>query len=118
MQCRLQGPLSENGTGRVEIFYDGEWGTICDNYWDEDDASVVCHQLGYAYVVRALKGDDVPDGTGQIWLDNVGCTGSERNLLSCSHRGWGKHYYCSHSKDAGVECSSTGEIIVCIYLSY
>ena len=69
-------------------------------------------------VVRALKGDDVPDGTGQIWLDNVGCTGSERNLLSCSHRGWGKHYYCSHSKDAGVECSSTGEIIVCIYLSY
>ena len=107
----MQGPLSANGTGRVEVFHNKEWGTICDDGWDIDDARVVCRQLGYAYAVRALQGSEVPYGTGQIWLDDVFCTGSERSLFSCSHNGWGKEN-CGHDEDAGVECSSTGIIII------
>ncbi|CAB3995220.1 deleted in malignant brain tumors 1 -like, partial [Paramuricea clavata] len=103
---RLQGPSSANGTGRVEVFYKGQWGTICDNGWDINDARVVCRQLGYNYTVRALDGPRVPDGTGKIWIDNMDCTSSDQDLTSCSHRGWGSHN-CKHSKDAGVECSST-----------
>ncbi|XP_028399558.1 deleted in malignant brain tumors 1 protein-like isoform X2 [Dendronephthya gigantea] len=104
---RLQGPFSANGIGRVEVFYNGQWGTICDDYWDINDARVVCRQLGYADVVRALKGDDVPSGSGRIWLDNVACTGKELNVTNCSNLEWGNHD-CSHSEDAGVECSKTG----------
>ena len=106
---RLEGPLSSNGTGRVEIFYNGEWGTICYNYWDINDAKVVCRQLGYRYAISALRGGRVPNGFGRIWLERVGCTGSEQNLSSCYHRGWGNSY-CRHYQDAGVECSSTGKI--------
>ncbi|CAB4042591.1 deleted in malignant brain tumors 1 -like, partial [Paramuricea clavata] len=102
---RLQGPLSSNGSGRVEIFHSGQWGTICDDSWDINDTTVVCRQLGYKYGVRALRGGDVPDGSGQIWLDSVSCTGIEQHLTSCSHDGWGNHN-CGHHKDAGVECSS------------
>jgi hypothetical protein len=109
---RLQGPLSSKGTGRVEIFVNGRWGTICDDLWDINDARVVCRQLGYQYTVRALQGGDVPEGTGQIWLTNVRCNGSEQNLLSCSHDGLGNHY-CGHSEDAGVECSSGKHIMLC-----
>ncbi|XP_028416610.1 neurotrypsin-like [Dendronephthya gigantea] len=107
-KMRLQGSLSKNGTGRVEVFFNGQWGTICDDGWDFKDARVVCRQLGYQDAVRALQGGQVPDGSGRIWLDEVGCKGIEQNLISCSNRGWGKHD-CRHSEDAGVECSSTGK---------
>ena len=108
---RLKGPLSANGTGRVEVFYGGRWGTVCDDTWDINDAVVVCRQLGYKYVIQALgKGSYVLSGSGQIWLDNVNCTGSESNLTSCTHDGWGIHK-CGHDKDVGVECSSTGNMV-------
>jgi hypothetical protein len=95
--------------GRVEVFYSGKWGTICDNGWDINDARVVCRQLGYKYGVRALLGKDVPDGTGQIWLDDVACAGNELSLSNCSHSGWGNKN-CGHTNDAGVECSATGTV--------
>ena len=109
---RLRGPSSSNGTGRVEVFYNGQWGTICQDYWDINDATVVCRQLGYPYTLRALQGYQVEDGRGQIWLDNVACNGREQNLGSCRHNGWGRHN-CGHYKDAGVECSATGTIMEC-----
>ncbi len=73
ISLRLRGPLSGNGTGRVEVFYKGQWGTICAGSWDIKSTRVACRQLGYKYGVRALRGSDVPDGLGQIWLDNVDC---------------------------------------------
>ena len=117
---RIQGPLSTNGTGRVEIFYKGEWGTVCDDYWDMPDAQVVCRELGYTYAVSALRGSLVPDGVGKIWLNNVFCTGNEQNLRNCFHSGWEKHN-CKHYDDAGVQCSSIGSqitgLIIAVYIT-
>ena len=93
--------------GRVEVYYNGSWGTICDDDWDINDAQVVCRELGYDGGVRAISGKYIPDGTGQIWLDNVACSGSEPSLSSCPHSEWGRHN-CLHSFDAGVECFSQG----------
>ena len=115
MPVRLQGPLSRNGTGRVEIFYNGQWGTICDLGWDMNEVRVVCRELGYKYGVRALKRGQVPVGTGKILLDDVACSGSEKNISMCSHREWGMGR-CNHGKDAGVECSATGNSTILEFL--
>ena len=114
---RLQGPLSASGTGRLEVFYSGQWGTVCRNNWDINDATVVCRQLGYKKAVHVPQGNDVPPGTGKIWLNAVNCNGSEQSLLNCSHSGWGVAHGCYHFMDAGVECSSEGKIakLLCIY---
>jgi hypothetical protein len=98
----------------VEVFYRGQWGTICDDSWDIKDAAVVCRQLGYLNAFAALRGSSVPDGSGKIWLDDVECNGSELNLTKCEHNGWGRHN-CGHGEDAGVQCSSTG-ILIIIYI--
>ena len=43
----------------------------------------------------------------QKWLDNIQCTTGNNFLGECLHRGWGNED-CSHSEDAGVECSGIG----------
>lgn len=86
-------------SGRVEVFHNQTWGTICDNSWDLQDANVVCRQLGYHEALSAPRAAAFGQGTDPIWLDNVQCAGNE--TLQCSHRGWGIHY-CGHAQDAGV----------------
>ena len=91
--------------GRVEIFHAGQWGTVCDDFWDDVDAGVACRQLGY----DDGEADDfwgltfVP-GVDPIWMDNVACAGGEATLASCPFNGFGSHN-CVHSEDAGAYCS-------------
>ena len=89
-------------SGRVEVLFDGEWGTICDDSFDNLDAQVVCRELGYQFGV-AYREARFGEGSGPIWLDEVGCTGDEASLNDCFKNPWGEHN-CGHGEDAGVEC--------------
>ncbi|XP_078463223.1 scavenger receptor cysteine-rich domain-containing protein DMBT1-like isoform X2 [Lampetra planeri] len=90
--------------GRVEVFYGGTWGTVCDDIWNLQHAQVVCRQLGCGSAVAALSVAYFGPGSGQIWLDNVQCFGDEPELSSCQHPSWGFHD-CGHQEDASVICS-------------
>ena len=104
---QLRGPESSNGTGRVEVFYNKQWGTICRDGWDILDTDVVCRELGYKYSIKTLRREHVPKGTGPIWLSKVSCTGNENHFSDCLLGGFGNNS-CWHNDDVGVECSSTG----------
>ena len=91
--------------GRVEVYYNGTWGTVCDDFWDLHDAHVVCNQLGLGNAVAAQPRAFYGQGTGEIWLDNVNCFGNEWSIANCSHSGWGNDN-CGHSEDASVKCST------------
>ena len=108
ISVRLSGS-SFNGTkedyeGRVEVLYNGVWGTICDDMWDINDAHVVCRMLGYPLAIQAPSEAAYGQGTGPIWLDNVDCSGHENSLNHCFHRGWGNEI-CIHAEDASVVCA-------------
>ncbi|XP_053371224.1 scavenger receptor cysteine-rich type 1 protein M130-like [Clarias gariepinus] len=70
------------------------------------DAQVVCRQLGCGNAVSAHQSAHFGQGSGPIWMDNVGCFGNESTITQCTHRGFGTHN-CNHGKDAGVICSGS-----------
>ncbi|NXA57224.1 C163A protein, partial [Nothocercus julius] len=93
--------------GRVEVKHQGQWGTVCDDDWDAEDAAVVCKLLECGSVVpNAYFGP----GSDPIWLSFVDCQGNETALSECTHDGWGEHD-CSHNEDIGVVCSEHKAIL-------
>uniref|UniRef100_A0A8C5TJV2 Lysyl oxidase like 4 n=1 Tax=Malurus cyaneus samueli TaxID=2593467 RepID=A0A8C5TJV2_9PASS len=104
VQLRLGGPRGPAGEGRLEVLYQGRWGTVCDDGFDFHAATVACRQLGYTAAITWTHSATYGQGEGPIWLDNVRCGGSEGSLAECVHNGWGVSD-CHHGEDAGVVCS-------------
>jgi hypothetical protein len=101
---RLRGGTATSG--RVEICNNNVWGTVCDNSWSETDAMVACRQLGLPTTgATAITGAAVPNGVGQVWLDNVQCLGTESRLTDCVTGSLGPNA-CGHEEDVGVTCAN------------
>ena len=86
----------------MEVNYNGEWGTVCDDGWDDTDAGVVCRQLGFGSSGKAIKSTELGQGLGKIWPNVYLCNGSEPYLASC---GVNITRSCRHTKNAWVRCS-------------
>ena len=90
--------------GRLEIFWNGVWGTVCDDAFSNVDAAVVCRQLGYSADNAIAFGNGYfGQGNGTIWLDDVQCEGHENFLFQCLSAEFGDHN-CAHFEDVGARC--------------
>ena len=102
--------------GRVEILYQGIWGTICDEGWDDIDANVVCRELGY-YNGTTTTQAQLNVINDPVWLNQVVCLGNESKLSHCMHNGAGNVGNCSHMQDVGVQCNAHGKYL-CAYSKF
>ncbi len=98
-----EGSLRVNSLlGHLEIYHNEEWGAICDDSWDPEDSYVACKQLGYRFANTSFTAEPFI-GELQIWIDELGCTGTEERLTDCDRLPWGKHN-CQLTENKGVIC--------------
>ncbi|KAM4652166.1 scavenger receptor cysteine-rich domain-containing group B protein-like [Discoglossus pictus] len=98
---RLVGP--DPCEGRLEIYFENAWGTVCSGMWDLNDAGVVCGELGCGSALEASTTGKYGQGPPYGGLTYFQCTGTESSLLSVLYT------YLPHShlyqSDSGVKCS-------------
>ena len=129
---RLQGGVYSN-EGRVEVYCNGQWGTICDDGFDANDALVLCKQLGYSnytsynhlalyvYIVKqtilSLYSVIYRSGNSSqhIWMSNLACSNSFSCLGSCQSCPNNSYRGCTHSEDVTLQCS---KFMMRLYLYY
>lgn len=99
---RLAGSRSRS-QGRVEVYHDGRWGTVCDDGWDIAEAQVVCRQLRFPGAKGVQVGQPYGEATGPIWMDDMKCEGTEKHLINCAFKSWGVTD-CTHKEDVGIIC--------------
>ena len=101
---RLTGGALDN-EGRLEVFFDGEWGSVCNRNWGRWSGSVACKDLGYESLVKVTgtsqynNAENIP-----IWLNGVQCAKNDRRIRDCAHEPVG-YQPCSHDEDVGLICS-------------
>ncbi|MGH0155047.1 UNVERIFIED_CONTAM: hypothetical protein FKN15_028840 [Acipenser sinensis] len=101
---------SDSCSGRVELHHEGVWGTVCDRYWDLQDATVLCQELNCGYAVAVLGQAHFGEGSDPIWADKFSCEGTETHLSKCPISAW-RHKPCTHVNDVGIVCSAqTGRV--------
>ncbi|XP_030853648.1 scavenger receptor cysteine-rich domain superfamily protein isoform X2 [Strongylocentrotus purpuratus] len=92
--------------GRVEVYANGQWGTVCDDDWGQNDADVVCRELGFTGASSFMSGftnfKTFGPGSERINLGSLKCEGDETSILNCP---MGVRSKCSHFEDAGVICN-------------
>ncbi|XP_034069097.1 neurotrypsin-like isoform X1 [Gymnodraco acuticeps] len=101
--ARLVGS-SASGSGRVEVYLNGQWGAVCDSHWTDRDASVICRQLGLGDIGSTVQRSQFGSGSGLFHYERLGCRGDENTLSTCRSRTFVTGD-CSHGNEAAVVCA-------------
>lgn len=98
----IEGP--DSSSGRLEVFQDSFWGSVCSLGWSINESHVVCRELGFSKAVLTADYRSFGTGGGQIKLGSVSCSGDESLLNGCQNDTDASG--CTHAKDVGIVCES------------
>ncbi|KAL0150672.1 hypothetical protein M9458_054030, partial [Cirrhinus mrigala] len=84
-------------SGRLEVYHNAVWGSVCDDQWDISDAQVVCRQLGCGAALRADRNSVFGAGEGVVWMNRIHLWDCPLSLKN--------HTDCSHKEHAGLTCA-------------
>ncbi|XP_049330429.1 deleted in malignant brain tumors 1 protein-like isoform X3 [Astyanax mexicanus] len=107
------GVLLVNGSrysGRVEVLHGESWFTVCDADFNQQDAEVVCRELGCGSPVEILGAAAFGRGEGPVWSEELQCRGNESQIHFCPKSSSLKHN-CSHDNDVGLVCSDSVRLV-------
>ena len=92
--------------GRVEVNYNGTWGSLCDTGLNIDVGHVICRQLGYPRAIATPCCNAFGSGSSSFWLSGVECNGNESSLGECGYKTWAEKI-CNNGLDvASVVCEN------------
>ncbi|XP_078535228.1 CD5 antigen-like [Lissotriton helveticus] len=96
--------------GRVDVRHNGVWGKVCDDAWDQKDASVVCRHLRCGAVQSYQYNSSFGISPSPVLMSDVQCQGDESALWKCAQRGWNVNT-CSTGRNAGVTCTGGADTV-------
>ena len=67
---------NQSYSGRLEVFFNNEWGQVCDTAFNSSDVTVVCSQIGYATLQSEIFSTSLP-ANSRIWIQNINCLSTE-----------------------------------------
>lgn len=96
---------SKPSEGRIEVKWNNQWGTMCDDFYGIADGRVICKYLGYPSLYSGhRRASRFGPGSGPVWFDNMHCKESDYGPFSCRMSAIGMND-CTHNEDAGIECN-------------
>ena len=98
---------SNKCTGRVELYQNGQWGSVCDETWDMNDAAVVCTYLQCGRAQKIPNSGFFGRGSTNMLIGEISCTGREHSPDECRQQNIGSST-CNSTSVAGLLCSGKG----------
>ena len=99
----------ESSVGRVEVYRDSTWGTVCDDSFGQNDADAACKQWGSTTQALSYNGNAFyGQGTGPIHIDNANCAPNIASLFLCSIT---LVHNCDHTEDVGISCPTIRKFV-------
>ncbi|XP_047464036.1 scavenger receptor cysteine-rich type 1 protein M130 isoform X2 [Mugil cephalus] len=89
--------------GHVEVYYNNEWGFVGDKLWSRETEQVVCRSTHCGEPVSSENVSRPKDS--KVWLNELKCNGTEKNLWDCVNPGWAVSYYRKLTVKK-IKCSS------------
>uniref|UniRef100_A0A673JA65 SRCR domain-containing protein n=1 Tax=Sinocyclocheilus rhinocerous TaxID=307959 RepID=A0A673JA65_9TELE len=99
-------------SGRLEVYHNAVWGSVCDDQWDISDAQVVCRQLGCGAALRADGNSVFGAGEGVVWMNKVECRGNEIHLWDYAQNYiFLSAFSCLHEYQTFALCNQTVRLV-------